>query len=407
MSTNPRSADASIAGYLYQFDKSILEILKAADASTVVLEGYEDVDLRSPDAIVAIQCKYHEAATFTLRKIRDPLLAMLESFKKGHQLEYRLYGHYGQQTQEIPETLTLSELKDALTKEGKKGTVRYYECFDDQTLTDFLDTFEIIAGPSRDSQREEVLVALHDVLGGSDGDASDLHYPNAISMVLDIAAKPAEADRTVERAAFIEALDKRKALFTRWHREFLGAERYLKSVEKRINALELIKSSFRRLVILGSDELDSASATTRPMDVIKQIAGLRFGVGRLPKARPWTVVLEAGQQELTDFKRCLLEDGLVFADGFESIAFSPDIFDKPVLINTGKQHKKISAVSYDVRLVGLTTLETHASQIEAPDVVLSFRQEPKNLPWAGKPPRQLNVADCKLDQLAELFGRLS
>lgn len=404
---NLRSADASIAGYLYQFDKSILEVLRAVDSTTVILEGYEDVDLRRPDAIVAIQCKYHQAATFTPRKIRDPLLAMLDSFKKGHQLQYRLYGHYGQQVEEIPARLTLAELKDALTKEGKNGTIRYYECFSDQTLEDFLGTFEIIAGPSRDSQRKGVLVALQDALGGSDGDASDLHYPNAISMVLGIAAQPAEADRTVERAAFIEALDKRKALFTRWHREFLGAERYLRSVEKRIDALELIKSSLRRLVILGSDELDSASATTRPMDVIKQIAGLRFGVGRLPKARPWTVVLEAEHQELTDFKRCLLQDGLVFADGFESIAFSPDIFDMPVLINTGKQHKRISAVSYDVRLVGLSTLEAHASHLEAPDVVLSFRREPIDLSWAGELPRQLNVADCNLDQLAELFGRLS
>ena len=404
---NLRSADASIAGYLYQFDKSILEVLKAVDSTTVVLEGYEDVDLRRPDAIVAIQCKYHQAATFTPRKIRDPLLAMLDSFKNGHRLQYRLYGHYGQQIEEIPARLTLAELKDALTKEGKKGTIRYYECFSDQTLEDFLGTFEIIAGPSRASQRKAVLVALQDVLGGSDGDVSDLHYPNAISMVLDIAAQPAEADRTVDRAAFIKALDKRKALFTRWHREFLGSERYLRSVEKRIDALELIKSSLQRLVILGSDELDSASATTRPMDVIKQIAGLRFGVGRLPKARPWTVVLEAEHQELTDFKRCLLQDGLVFADGFENIAFSPDIFDKPVLINTGKQHKRISAVSYDVRLVGLSTLEAHICHLEPPDVVLSFRREPIDLSWAGELPRQLNVADCNLDQLAELFGRLS
>jgi hypothetical protein len=119
--TNPRSADASIAGYLYQFDKSILELLKSSDAATVVIEGYEDVDLRSPGPIVAIQCKYHESGTFSLKKIRDPLLAMLKTFDEGHEFQYRLYGHYGQQVEEIPKSLTLEELKEALTKRGEKG----------------------------------------------------------------------------------------------------------------------------------------------------------------------------------------------------------------------------------------------------------------------------------------------
>lgn len=402
----PRSADASIAGYLYQFDKSILEILKAPDGSTVVIEGYEDVDLRSPGPLVAIQCKYHESAKFSPKKIRDPLLAMLSTFDEGHKLQYRLYGHYGGQAEKIPEKLTLEELREALTKEGKRKTVRYYETFSTPTLKGFLENFEIIDGPSLSDQRDAVLAELRDVLGGSADDASDLHYPNAVSMVLDIAASPSESARTVRRAEFIDALDKRKDLFTRWHREFLGADRYLKSVERRIKALDLVKSTLRRTIILGSNELASASSTTRPIDVIKQIAGLRFGVGRLAKAKPWTVVLEADPQELTEVKEALIQDGVVFRDGYESVLFSTEIFEKPVIINTGNQHKKISAVSFDLRLAGLSTIESHIGNLVAPDVVLCFRGEPVDLSWAGQP-RELNVAGCDLDQLAELVGRLA
>lgn len=356
---------------------------------------------------MAIQCKYHEAGTFSPKKIRDPLLAMLESFAKGHKFQYRLYGHYGQQVEEIPQGLTLDELKDALTKEGKKGIVRYYESFSTEVLEDFIGHFEIIVGPSRDAQREAVLSELQGALGGSDADARDLHYPNAISIVLDIAASPDEATRTIQPTAFVAALDKRRALFTRWHREFLGAHRYLKSVESRIKSLELVKSTLRRMVILGSDALASASATTRPTDVIKQIAHLRFGIGTLPKARPWTVVLEVEPQELAEIKEGLLRDGVVFADGFEDLWFSPDIFDRPVVLNTGKQHKRISAVSYELRLIGLSTLQAHIPNLAVPDVVLSFRREPVDLPWAGESPRELNVAGCDLDQLAELIGRLA
>lgn len=407
MSPISRSADASIAGYLYQFDKSILEILKAPDASTVVLEGYEDVDLRSPGPLVAIQCKYHQSGKFSLKKIRDPLRAMLKTFDEGHKFQYRLYGHYGQQEDGIPKRLNLDELRTALTKEGTKGTVRYYESFSTSTLEGFLESFEIVDGPSLSDQRDAVLAELRNALGGSDDDAGDLHYPNAVSMVLDIAASPSETARTVQRAAFIEALDRRKDLFSRWHREFLGTDRYLKSVERRIKSLDLIKSTLRRTIILGSSELASTSPTTRPIDLIKQIANLRFGVGRLAKAKPWTVILEAESQELTEIKKALIQDGVVFRDGFESVLFSPEIFERPVIINTGDKHKKISAVSFELRLAALSTIESHIANLVAPDVVLCFRGEPVDLPWHGQPPRELNVAGCDLDQLAELLGRLA
>jgi hypothetical protein len=226
-------------------------------------------------------------------------------------------------------------------------------------------------------------------------------------MVLDMAASPDEAARTVQRADFIDGLDKRKDLFTRWHREFLGTDRYLKSVERRIKSLDLVKSTLRRMMILGSDELASASATTRAIDVIKEIGSLRFGIGHLAKARPWTVILEAEPGELTEIKEALIRDGFAFRDGFENVLFSPEIFERPVIINTGKQHKKISAVSFALRLIGLSTLETNIENIAAPDVVLSFRREPIDLPWVGQPPRELNVAGCDLDQLAELVGRLA
>jgi hypothetical protein len=407
MSPTSRSADSSIAGYLYQFDKSILEVLRASDESTVVLEGYEDVDLRNPGAVLAIQCKYHEAGTFSLKKIRDPLLAMLKTFDEGHRFQYRLYGHYGKQADEIPKSLTVQDLKEALTKVGKEETTLYYECFSAQTLNTFVDHFEIIEGPSLAHQRLAVLSELQNLFGGAPADSSDLYYPNAISMVLDIAIRHEQSARTVQRDSFVEALDKRKALFTRWNREFVGSDRYLKSVERQIKSLGLVKSTFRRMVILGSSELDSASAITRATDLIKELAGLKFGIGSLATAKPWTVVLEGDLQGLLEIKKDLIREGVAFSDGFEGLLFSANIFNRPIIINTGSKDKKISAVSYDMRLAALSTVEAHIKDLLTPDVVLSFRKEPVKLAWVGQQPRELNIAGCDLDQLAELVGRLA
>ena len=56
-----RQADSTIKGYLYQFNKSISEILGSEDDASVVLEGViEDIDIHSSSSVTTIQCKYHE-----------------------------------------------------------------------------------------------------------------------------------------------------------------------------------------------------------------------------------------------------------------------------------------------------------------------------------------------------------
>lgn len=61
-----RQANSTIKGYLYQFNKSIFEILSADDEASITLEGViEDIDIQLPNATSTIQCKYHEDAKFT------------------------------------------------------------------------------------------------------------------------------------------------------------------------------------------------------------------------------------------------------------------------------------------------------------------------------------------------------
>ena len=73
-----RSADYTIQGFLYQFNKTLLEILKEADDSQITIEGIiEDIDIENCTGITAIQCKYHEGQKFSLSKVHKPLLQMM------------------------------------------------------------------------------------------------------------------------------------------------------------------------------------------------------------------------------------------------------------------------------------------------------------------------------------------
>ena len=58
-----RITDSTIKGFLYQFNKTILEIANADDEDIITVEGVvEDVDILSASGeLEAIQYKYHES----------------------------------------------------------------------------------------------------------------------------------------------------------------------------------------------------------------------------------------------------------------------------------------------------------------------------------------------------------
>ncbi|MOA38462.1 hypothetical protein D3C78_1601500 [compost metagenome] len=56
-----RSADYTIQGFLYQFNQTLAELLKAADDAEITIEGIvEDIEVATFSGTKAIQCKYHE-----------------------------------------------------------------------------------------------------------------------------------------------------------------------------------------------------------------------------------------------------------------------------------------------------------------------------------------------------------
>jgi len=80
-----RIADSTIKGFLYQFNKTILEVVTAGDDDVVTVEGVvEDVDILSTSGeLKAIQCKYHESKKeFIPSLIFKPLLQMAEAYDK-------------------------------------------------------------------------------------------------------------------------------------------------------------------------------------------------------------------------------------------------------------------------------------------------------------------------------------
>ena len=112
-----RSAHATIKGYFYQFDKTILELLEATSPdSSIVVEGIEDIDLTDGSAESLIQCKYYEGTEYVHSVIKDAIIHMLRHFwasgcPAGQTLRYRVYGHYKSGQEKLPATLDLAFIK--------------------------------------------------------------------------------------------------------------------------------------------------------------------------------------------------------------------------------------------------------------------------------------------------------
>ena len=101
-----RQADSTIRGYLYQFNKSIYEILLAKEDESITLEGViEDIDIESPSGTTTIQCKYHEDKKFQMSNVVVPILDMLcnfcESVCVGKSVSYILYAYFVENVDKI------------------------------------------------------------------------------------------------------------------------------------------------------------------------------------------------------------------------------------------------------------------------------------------------------------------
>lgn len=369
--TPNRAANATITGFAYQFDLTTLTILNADPSATVVVEGCEDVDVLRKGTGVAVQCKYLEASAYSLPRLRKAIVPMLRAFAAGQKWDYRLYVHFGDPTG-IPPTLTLAELRECLT-ENKRGmsAVHYDAGISAAVLAAFLRRFTIHSGDTFAEQQREVQAALASALSASTEDVSDLHYPSAVALVMELAMQPAVANRRITRATFLELLNKRPAMYTRWYREHLGLERFKTLIKRRIRAVDLLASTKRRMIILESpppvgDNLAKVS------HVVEMLATKMYGPGKLSSAKPWTVILLADDDEVLAIKKRLLSAGIVINDGFETVEFNSALFERDAIINTKGRSKIIEKTSYDIRVLAAHTYETHRAQLRPPAVAISF-----------------------------------
>ncbi|WP_207655466.1 hypothetical protein [Clostridium sp. 3-3] len=304
-----RSAEATIAGYLYQFDKSIVEILKREnEEDNVTIEGIEDIDIGGEEInSTSIQVKYYEGSEYNHSVIAEAIRYLFYNYidflnGKCERRYYYLYGYYssgkdklkvddkfvlqdngGKKTIDIlkdsfltykpqngpEEKYYLHKLVDYINEDGNIETREVLE----EELNDFISLLRVnINAKSLDEQYEELLSLLEEKIDKckSKDEAEKYYYNNALKVIFKLAQ---EKDKTT--ASKIETIKElrsnKKSIEGKIKRK---KEKKDEKLSKEICELEEQQKELVNQISVIQEEIDSLNIKKRTItkkEFIKKI----------------------------------------------------------------------------------------------------------------------------------------
>ena len=326
-----RSANATIKGYFYQFDHTILKILQtSSDNSSVVIEGIEDVDIEDGSDSVLVQCKYYEGTEYNHSVIKEAVIQMLRHYHKAgcllqQQLRYCLYGHYRTGHDKLTQPFNLDFLKKHFLTYTDKSKTKQLEHvrlgITDAQLAHFQTLLEInINAPSYEIQQSQVMALLKSqVPSCQDEDAQAFYYPNAINVIQGLAIMTDMNDRKITKANFLANINCKEIIFSRWLHQKFGDEHYAKSIKRRHFkfASTKVPCASRIFVIDTNGEFDISKVASLLVKLGRRFSHVEHkSTPQKDRFCPYVLLRDLPPQDMVALKKNLLQQGIKFVDGY-------------------------------------------------------------------------------------------
>lgn len=255
-----RTADYTIQGFLYQFHKTLLEILKEPLEASVSIEGIiEDVEVMHSGITKAIQCKYHESVEqYTLSQVYKPILQMMEHFydsgNKYKGIKYILYAYFPNQVgKEVK--LTDEHLQTILSTTNDKFLKKAQKLKGKVNIEVFLENFEFESGESMENMKKSIFKSFSDLDFGSEY-IDSLLYPNAINIIAETSTFHNKEERIVKIGDFLKELQQIKnTALSKWTIALKNYKTLLNSRRKQLK-VNLDQNSRLRYFIIKEDFIE-------------------------------------------------------------------------------------------------------------------------------------------------------
>lgn len=318
----------AIKGFLYQFDKSIIEILSVSEKTIVHVEKIQDINYDN----YVIQVKHKESSKYSNSKIRDPIIKLLDLFVEDQNKKFCLYAYFQDKVEEEIAYKDIEELKKVLQYRAPEVNKKLLAKYSDKVLEEFIKNFKIVFSINYIEQFEHVLQLIQNRLKVEEEEAI-LFHSLIRDYLMKIAIKPNKDDRNITFDGLKQYLSQcRNITFSSMYQEILGNQRYLEIIKKKFFTFRSANiNKFNRLFIIECNE-DELQGELRKL--IESIYHKFYRVGKSPA--PYVLFKGINKQILNEVKQELLDDEIYFSDG---TYFDGDKFRIDKLIKDGdKEH---------------------------------------------------------------------
>jgi len=227
----------ALKGFAFQIDKSILEIFKSEENKSISIEEIEDINT---DDFV-IQVKYREKAKFTPSTIKEPVIQLLEEFKKDKNKKYYLYAYFNNLNGyssfcDANKQISIDSLNTVLGVEK--------DAFDDNEKSSFIDNFYLDFSKDFQYQFAEVLQNLKQEMRKQEmresiSDDEAIYYYSIIHCFLQklVVNNPLKEDRKCTKNELLNYVNSNKnKIFTYSFKSYKGESEYFKFVKNKLSS---------------------------------------------------------------------------------------------------------------------------------------------------------------------------
>lgn len=362
-----RSAVDTIRGYFYQFDYSILGLLRLPDPdSSIAVECIEDVDICTATEVTAVQCKYYAGTEYNHSVIKPAVMYMLDHFcanraKTFPTVRYFLRGHYSTGQHKLTLPIDVAFLKQHfLTYSEKRVERRRHDelGLSDTDLNDFLSVLDVdINAMSFEAQFAAVILELQNAFQCTPFTAEYFYYNNALALMRGLTIQPQPVHRTISKRAFLEQIDTSSVLFNEWFVRKKGKKAHFAALRKEYFA-ELNQSPFERFFLVQVDP-----STLIRSDLKDLLYTLAKKWSKTTKRDghssfcPYVYLHGLPADELVSLKKELANEGFGFIDGydFHGADFNVKSIVRPATYENGIKLKVLNSIADLTATVGAVT----------------------------------------------------
>ncbi|MEN6619744.1 MAG: DUF4297 family anti-phage-associated protein [Rikenellaceae bacterium] len=351
--TATRSANATIAGYIYQFDYTIKCLLDLTNEYDYVdIENIEDVDIHSTAEDAAIQCKYYAGTEYNHSIIAKPIRLMLKHYSnviKGifQPINYKLYGFYHSGQDKLPPSITVDFLKThflTYTEKGVQYKLHEILALSDSELEKFLTFLSININAEEDTvQFKRIVSDLQAKFGCDDFEAEHYYYNGALKIISHAAKQNDTSQRRITKKEFLEQIDKKEILFNKWFLKYKGEKAYYTALRKQY--FSSINISERFFLIDVGDSFNKAELKDLLLTISRKWSKLSKYESN--PFCPYVYINNLNDTDLIALKLELQGDNINFIDGypFKGSAFIGTAINQEANITNQIKLKLIDSLS--------------------------------------------------------------